>query len=64
MLFRTLLKWQKNVKIYCDFKGYMNSSVFTRADNCPNMIVAQKESTIFVLELTVGFETNINLNTK
>ena len=28
------------------------------------MILTQNESTIFVLELTVGFETNIDLNTK
>ena len=28
------------------------------------MIVIQNESTIFVLELTVGFETNTDLNTK
>ena len=42
----------------------MNPPVITGADNCPDMTVTQNESTIFVLELTVGFETNIDLNTK
>ena len=42
----------------------MNSSVITGEENLPNMIVTQNESTVFVLELSVGFETNIDLNTK
>ena len=42
----------------------MNPSVITGAENCPNMIVIQNESTIFVIELTVMFETNIDLNAK
>ena len=42
----------------------MNLSVITGAKNHPDMIVTQNESAIFVLELTVGLETNIDLNTK
>ena len=41
----------------------MNPPVITGADNCPDMTVTQNESTIFVLELTVGFETKIDFNT-
>ena len=42
----------------------MNLSVITGAKNHHDMIVTQNESAIFVLELTVGLETNIDLNTK
>ena len=41
----------------------MNPPVITGADNCLDMTVTQNESTIFVLELTVGFETKIDFNT-
>ena len=58
------IKTANNIKVHCDIEGYKNPSVITGAENCPDMIVAQKESTIFVLELTVGFKTNIDLNTK
>ena len=42
----------------------MNPPVITGAENCPDMTVTQNKSTIFVLELTFGFETNIDFNTK
>ena len=58
------IKAAKTIKIHCDIEGYMNPSEITGAENCPNMIVIQNQSTIFVIKLTVGFETNIDLNTK
>ena len=51
------------MKIHCGIEGYMNT-VITREENRPDMIVTQSESTIFVLDLTVGFETNLDLTTK
>ena len=58
------IKRAKNIKIHYDIEGYMNPSVITEEENRPDVIVTQNESTIFVLELTVGFETNIDPNTK
>ena len=52
------------MKIHCGIEGYMNTSVIRREENRPDMIVTQSESTIFVLDLTVGFETNLDLTTK
>ena len=52
------------MKIHRDIEGCMNPSVITRAENHPDMIVIQNESMIFVIELTVGFKTNIDLNAK
>ena len=40
----------------------MNPS--TGTENRPDAIAVQNESTIFVLELSVGFETNSDINTK
>ena len=42
----------------------MNPSVITGEENHPDMIASQNELTIFVLESTVGIETNIDLDTK
>ena len=42
----------------------MKPSVITGVENRPDIIVTQNGSNIFVLELTVVFETNIDLNTK
>ena len=54
----------RNIDFYCDMEGYINPSVITRTENRPDMIVILNEFTIFVLELTVGFETNIEINIK
>ena len=42
----------------------MKPSVITGVENRPDFIVTQNKSTIFVLELTVVFETNVDLNMK
>ena len=52
------------IKIHCDIEGYINPLVIIGDENRPDMIVTQNKSTIFVLELTVGFETNLDYNTK
>ena len=52
------------IKIHCDIEGYINPLVIIGDENGPDMIVTQNKSTIFVLELTVGFETNLDYNTK
>ena len=53
-------KTTENIKIHCDTEGYMNPSVITGEENCPDMMTQQS----LVLELTVGFESNTALNTK
>ena len=49
----------RNIDFYCDIEGYINPSVITGTESRPDMIVILNESTVFVLELTVGFETNV-----
>ena len=54
----------RNIDFYCDIEGYINPSVITGTENCLDMTVILNESTIFALELTVGFETNIEISIK
>ena len=54
----------RNIDLYCDIEGYINPSVITGTENRPDMIVILNESAIFVLELTLGFEINIEINIK
>ena len=63
-VFSNFIKSAKTIKMHCETESYMNQSVITGAENRPDMIVTQNESTILVLELTVWFETKIDLNTK
>ena len=55
----------QGVKVYCDVPGsdFQNPSVITGDVERPD-IVFIKEKVCFVLELTVGFETNIQKNSE
>ena len=50
---------------YADIEGFYKSSVITGPDDRPNMLVINNSNdTISVIELTVGFETNLTKNCK
>ena len=52
-----------NIELYCDITGYMSPSVIAGEQNRPDIVVIDKQrSWVFVLELTVSFETRINDN--
>lgn len=53
---------KENRTIYGDVPGYQNPSIITGTDYRPDIIITEGRS-IKVLELTVGFETNIQKNT-
>ena len=46
------IKTTENIKIHCDTEGYMNPSVITGEENCPDMMTQQS----LVLELTLGLK--------
>ena len=48
-------------RIYADVKGYVSPSVITGEDYRPDIIIVDDKD-LYVLELTVGFETNMGLN--
>ncbi len=51
---------KKNMLFYADINGFENPSVITGPDDRPDMLVVNNsKDTISVIELTVGFETNL-----
>ena len=56
---------KKNSLIYADIEGFDNPSVITGPDDRPDMVVLNNtKDKICVVELTVGFQTNIAKNCK
>ena len=52
----------KNVQVFADIDQYMSPSIITGKDLRPDLIVVHQSKDIYVLELTVGFEPNIQIN--
>ena len=58
-----LVSVSNNIELYCDITGYMSPSIITGEQKRPDIVVIDKQrSCVFVLELTVGFETRIKDN--
>ena len=58
-----LVSVTNNIELYCDITGYMSPSIITGEQKRPDIVVIDKQrSWVFVLELTVGFETRIKDN--
>ena len=47
--------------MHADLEGYSSPSVITGDDLRPDIVVI-KENLLYIVELTVGFETNISKN--
>ena len=68
-ILKTLAKYlssiKKNSLIYADIESFDNPSIISGPDDRPNMIVLNNtKDKICVVEITVGFETNIAKNCK
>ena len=50
-----------DVRIYADLNGYDSPCIYTTDDDRPDLLVFYR-NTVYVLELTVGFETNMLKN--
>ena len=49
-------------KLYVDLPGFITPSVITGDQLRPDLLLAIENKVLYVLELTVGFETNLNSN--
>ncbi|CAB3992199.1 Hypothetical predicted protein, partial [Paramuricea clavata] len=68
-ILKTLARYLSSIKnnslIYADIDGFDNPSVITGLEDRHDMLVlSNTKDTICVIELTVGFETNITKNCK
>ena len=53
-------------KIYADLPSFPNPSVLTGDDHRPDLLILTKDNCLYILQLTVGYETNLldNINRK
>ena len=62
-LAKTLLS-VKDAKVYADLPGYNSPSVMTGDEYRPDILLLTTENTLYVAELTVGHESNLENNSK
>ena len=52
----------KNSTLYVDLPGFLSPCILTGDLLCPDLLLCIGTATIYIVELTVGFETNITTN--
>ena len=50
--------------LYVDLPGFLSPCIITGDTFRPDILLVTKDKKLFVLELTVGFETNLNINSQ
>ena len=58
------LKVYSDVQLYVDNDKFRSPSIITGDDQRPDLLLIDKRNNMYVLELTVGFEPNIEKNAK
>ena len=56
-----LASWLSSTEYFVDIEGYPNPSIITGDEQRPDFAIV-KDDNLLLLELTAGFETNINKN--
>ncbi|CAH3190168.1 unnamed protein product, partial [Porites evermanni] len=51
-----------NSSLYADVNGFLNPSIITGENYRPDLLFLIQSKCLYVLELTVGFESNLNNN--
>ena len=52
----------QNSRLYFDIPGFVNPSVLTRDNLQPDLLLVIENECLYILELTVGFESNLQVN--
>ncbi len=50
--------------LYVDLPGFLNPSIVTSDKYRPDLLLMTKDNCLYILELTVGYETNLRNNIK
>ncbi len=50
--------------LYVDLPGFLNPSILTGDKYRPDLLLTTKDNCLYILELTVGYETNLRNNIK
>ncbi len=56
------LKSARHSNLYADFPGYISLAVLTGNELHPDLLITLENKYIYILELTVGFESNLLTN--
>ena len=56
------LKAIPNCTLYADLSGYLLPSIITGDSFRPDLLLVTSDHRLFILELTVGYETNLDVN--
>ena len=56
------LTFVKGSKLYVDLPGFITPSVITGDELRPDLLLTIENKLLYILELTVGFETNLKIN--
>ena len=58
----TSLKVVQGSSLYADIPGFSSTLIITGDDLRPDLLLTTKGNCLYTLELTIGFETNLNNN--
>ena len=58
----SILKSVNHSNLYADLPGYISPSVITGNELRPDLLITLENKCIYMLELTVGFESNLLTN--
>ncbi|CAB3999035.1 reverse transcriptase [Paramuricea clavata] len=53
---------RRNFHVYANISGFDNPSVITGCNDRPGLVISDNNQNIYVIELTIGFETNMAKN--
>ena len=53
----------RSAKLYVDLPGYLSPGNITGDNLRPDVLLSTADNILYIIELTVGFETNLNNNT-
>ena len=51
-------------KLYVDLPGYLSPSILTGESLLPDMLLSIEDKCLYIIDLTVGFETNLKRNSQ
>ena len=60
--FAQTLQSIRSAKLYVDLPGYLSPCIITGDRLRPDILFATADNILYITELTVGFETNLNIN--
>ena len=62
MFIATTLRSLQHAKIFADIPGFLSTSIITGHDLRQDLLVSLSNKSLYILELTVGYESNLRSN--